>query len=294
MAGLRYLPLAALALAAFASAQGIYHRNSKGVQVGARGDQLELLKQLRVEAMDLMIEQELIKQAAERERIDVDVEEVDKQMEELHAVFDSDDQFRMKLKDEGFTEESFRRHVERMAAAKIYLDRIRADASDVRDAEVEQFYAENPDRLTLPERVRVRHILLKWKPMGTQDDRAAIRKQMEPILERARAGEDFAALAEEFSEDSATKAAGGDTGLFHRGTMVPAFEEVAFSLQPGVISDPVDTVFGVHILKLEERQACCRSMTFASSCATTYAKRKWRGPWKAKSTNCGQPRTSKC
>jgi parvulin-like peptidyl-prolyl isomerase len=234
MARLRYLPLAALALAAFASAQGIYpgdavrvndetisyqrfhgfyveYRNSKGVQVGARGDQLELLKQLRVEAMDLMIEQELIKQAAERERIDVDVEEVDKQMEELHAVFDSDDQFRMKLKDEGFTEESFRRHVERMAAAKIYLDRIRADASDVRDAEVEQFYAENPDRLTLPERVRVRHILLKWKPMGTQDDRAAIRKQMEPILERAR-------------------------------------------LQPGVISDPVDTVFGVHILKLEERQ----------------------------------------
>jgi parvulin-like peptidyl-prolyl isomerase len=278
MARLRYLPLAALALAAFASAQGIYpgdavrvndetisyqrfhgfyveYRNSKGVQVGARGDQLELLKQLRVEAMDLMIEQELIKQAAERERIDVDVEEVDKQMEELRAVFDNDDQFRMKLKDEGFTEESFRRHVERMAAAKIYLDRIRADASDVRDAEVEQFYAENPDRLTLPERVRVRHILLKWKPMGTQDDRAAIRKQMEPILERARAGEDFAALAEEFSEDSATKAAGGDTGLFHRGTMVPAFEDVAFSLQPGEISDPVDTVFGVHILKLEEHQA---------------------------------------
>jgi parvulin-like peptidyl-prolyl isomerase len=236
--------------------QGFYveYRNSKGVQVGARGDQLELLKRLRIEAMDLMIEQELVKQAAEKEGIAGDPAEVDKQIAELREVFDTDEQFRMKLEGDGYTEETYRRHVERMAAAKVYLDRVRADAADVRDAEVEQFYEENEDRLTLPEQVRVRHILLTWKPMGTQDDRAAIRKQMEPILERARAGEDFAALAREFSEDSATKGNGGDTGFFYRGTMVPAFEQAAFSLQAGEVSDPVDTVFGVHILKLEGRQ----------------------------------------
>jgi parvulin-like peptidyl-prolyl isomerase len=236
--------------------QGFYveYRNSKGVQVGARGDQLELLKQLRVEAMGLMIEQELVKQAAENEGIAGDPAEVDKQIAELRDVFDTDEQFRMKLEADGYTEETYRRHVQRMAAAKVYLDRIRADASDVRDSEVEQFYEENEARLTLPEQVRVRHILLTWKPMGTQDDRAAIREQMEPILERARAGEDFAALAREFSEDSATKGNGGDTGFFYRGTMVPAFEQAAFALQPGEVSDPVDTVFGVHIIKLEERQ----------------------------------------
>ena len=236
--------------------QGFYveYRNSKGVQVGARGDQLELLKQLRIEAMDLMIEQELVKQAAENEGVAGDPAEVDKQIAELRDVFDTDEQFRMKLEADGYTEETYRRHVQRMAAAKVYLDRIRADASDVRDSEVEQFYEENEARLTLPEQVRVRHILLTWKPMGTQDDRAAIREQMEPILERARAGEDFAALAREFSEDSATKGNGGDTGFFYRGTMVPAFEQAAFALQPGDVSDPVDTVFGVHIIKLEERQ----------------------------------------
>jgi parvulin-like peptidyl-prolyl isomerase len=276
MAGFRFIPLATLVIGCLAAAQGIYpgdavrvndetisyqrfqgfyveYRNSRGVQVGARGDQLELLKQLRVEAMDLMIEQELVKQAAEKAGVEGDAEEVDKQIEELRAVFDSDDQFRMKLEADGHTEESFRRHVERMAAAKVFLDRIRADASDVRDAEVETFYEENEYRLTLPEQVRVRHILLKWKPLGTQDDRAALREQMRPILERARAGEDFAALAREYSEDSATRVYGGDTGLFPRGSMVPAFEEVAFGLQPGEVSEPVDTVFGVHILKLEER-----------------------------------------
>ena len=99
----------------------------------------------------------------------------------------------------------------------------------------------------------MRHILLTWKPLGTQDDRAAIRKQMDPILERARDGEDFAALAAEFSDDFATKNAGGDTGLFYRGQMAPEFEEVAFALEQGEISDPVETGYGVHILKLEER-----------------------------------------
>lgn len=231
----------------------IEYRNTKGVAVGARGDQLELLAQLRREAMDLIIEQTLVGQAAEEAGIEVDPAEVDLHVEELRAVYNSDDSFRMKLRDDGFTEESYRRHIARMTAAKIYLDRVRADAWDVSDADLKRFYEENESRLTLPERVRVRHILLTWKPLGTQDDRAAIHKQMEPILERARNGEDFAELATRLSDDYATKNAGGDTGLFPRGTMVPAFEEVAFALQPGEISDPVETVFGVHILRLEER-----------------------------------------
>lgn len=236
--------------------QGFYteYRSSKGVQVGARGDQLELMKELRREAMDLVIEQELAAQAAAREGIEAAPAEVDKQVEELRSVFDTDAQFRMKLEADGFTEESYRRHVERMVAAKVYLDRIRVDVADVSDVEVEKFYTENEDRLTLPPQLRVRHILLKWKPMGTNDDRAALRKQMAPILERARSGEDFAALAREFSEDSSTRSSGGDTGLFGPGTMVPEFEQAAYSLKVGEISDPVSTVFGVHILKLEERQ----------------------------------------
>ena len=234
--------------------QGLYveHRNSIGVQVGARGDQLELLTRLRKEAMDLLIEQVLVKQAADKESIEVDSAEVDKTIEEFRAVFKTDLSYESRLQGEGFTEESYRKHVERMIASKIYLDRIRVDVADVSDSELEQYYRDNERRLTLPERVRVRHILLTWKPLGTQDDRETIRRQMDPILERARNGEDFAALAAEFSDDFATKSVGGDTGLFHRGQMAPAFEEAAFALEPGEISDPVETGFGVHILKLEE------------------------------------------
>ncbi len=234
----------------------IEYRNSKGVAVGARGDQLELLKRLRREALDGVIEQELVSQAAERRGVQVDAAEVDAAMAELKSVFEDPKGFEFRLQSEGFSDEqSYRRHVERMLAAKKYLDAVRGSNATVSDEELEAYYRDNERRLTFPEQVRVRHILLTWKPLGTKDDRAALREQMAAILERARAGEDFAALAREYSDDSATKESGGDTGFFHRGQMVPAFENAAFSLAPGEISEPVETVFGVHIIRLEERQA---------------------------------------
>ena len=229
------------------------YRNSEGVAVGARGDQLGLLTRLREEAMELMIDQELIRQAAEAAGIEVSADEIDAVVAELRDVFETDEAFEMRLQTEGFTADGYRRHVKRMLAAKRYLDDIRAAASPVDDAELEAYYQDNTRRLTLPEQVRVRHILLTWKPLGTPDDRAALREQMTPILERARGGEDFAELAREFSDDGATRELGGDTGLFTRGQMVPAFEAVAFALQPGEVSDPVETAYGVHILRLEER-----------------------------------------
>ena len=233
----------------------IEYRNSKGVAVGARGDQLELLKRLRREAMDLLIEQVLVAQAAEQSGIKAGSADIDKSITELRSIFDNDSAFQMKLDGEGFTQESFRTHVGRMMIAKQYLDKIRMAAADVTDEQLEDYYANNESRVTLPEQVRVRHILVTWKPMGKPDDRAFIREQMEPILERARAGEDFAALAREFSDDYATKQVGGDTGLFRRGQMAPAFEAAAFALEPGEISDVVETPFGVHIIRLEERRA---------------------------------------
>lgn len=230
----------------------VEYRNSQGIAVGARGDQLPLLTRLRQEAMDKIIEQELVRQAALEQGIAVRAEEVEAQVEELRSVFDNPVSFTNRLESEGFNEETYREHVKGMIAAKRYLDDVRQSVGEVSDEELEAFYRDNERRLTFPEQVRVRHILLTWKPLGTRDDRATIREQMTPILERARNGEDFAELARQYSDDYATAKNGGDTGLFRRGQMVPAFEEVAFALEPGEISDPVETPYGVHILRLEE------------------------------------------
>ncbi len=229
------------------------YRRPYGVNVAGRGDHLEKLTRLRREAMDLMIEQELIRQAAEAQGIEVSTGEIDAALTEVSEPFKTSEEFTRRIESEGFTEESYREHVARMIAAAKYLDGVRAGVATVSDEELETYYRDNELRLTLPEQVRVRHILLTWKPMGTTDDRAAIRKQMAPILEQARSGEDFAELARKHSDDS-TAGQSGDTGFFHRGQMVPAFESVAFALQPGEVSDPVETAFGVHILRLEERK----------------------------------------
>ena len=86
------------------------------------------------------------------------------------------------------------------------------------------------------------------------EEQKQARKKAEGILARIQAGEDFATLATEFSEDTGTKQKGDDLGFFQRGRMVPEFEKAAFSLEPGKVSDIVQSNFGFHIIKVEDRK----------------------------------------
>jgi peptidyl-prolyl cis-trans isomerase C len=95
----------------------------------------------------------------------------------------------------------------------------------------------------------VKAYIAKHPEFDTKQSRA----KAEDILKRARAGEDFAALAKEFSTDPGSKNEGGELGWFGRGQMVKPFEDAAFSLQPGQISDIVESDFGFHIIQVEER-----------------------------------------
>ena len=235
---------------------GLYqeHQRDRGVAIAARGDQLPLLTEMRKEAMDMLIEQELIIQAAAARGIEVTAEEIDAAWADISEPFDGKQRFMLRLDTEGYTEDSYRDHLKRMIPAKKYLDEIRMQAMQVSDEELEQYYRDNEYRLTLPGQVRVRHILLSWKPLGKPDDRAALFEQIQAILEKARAGEDFAKLASEYSDDS-SRLHGGDVGFIRRGQMVAAFEAAAFALkEPGDMSDIVETNFGLHIIRLEERK----------------------------------------
>jgi parvulin-like peptidyl-prolyl isomerase len=128
----------------------------------------------------------------------------------------------------------------------------------VTDADAKKFYDEHPAYFEQPEMVQVRHILLMTVDPATRqplsaDEQAAKHKQIEDILKRARAGEDFAKLASKYSEDPGSKDDGGELPPFARGQMVPEFESAAFSLDTNQISDVVTTTFGYHIIKLLEK-----------------------------------------
>jgi peptidyl-prolyl cis-trans isomerase D len=119
---------------------------------------------------------------------------------------------------------------------------------------VKAYYDEHrTDRFDAPESVRARHILIKLEPGADEKARAAARKKAEDALARAKKGEDFAKLAEKLSDDPGSAKSGGDLGTFSRGKMVPAFETAAFALAPGQLSEIVESPFGFHVIKVEEK-----------------------------------------
>ena len=116
--------------------------------------------------------------------------------------------------------------------------------------DVERNYNEQLGKYTTPEQIRASHILLTTE--GKDD--AAVRTQAEQVLKEVKSGADFAALAKKYSQDEVSAAQGGDLDYFSRGRMVAAFDNAAFALGPGEISDLVKTEFGYHIIKLTDRK----------------------------------------
>jgi peptidyl-prolyl cis-trans isomerase D len=127
-----------------------------------------------------------------------------------------------------------------------YLDEVQPT-----DMEIEDFYRLHQEDYKEAEKVRARHILFRIPPKAKTSDIQAIQKRADMVLDLARNGEDFAALARKYSQDS-TAPKGGDLGYFTREDMVKPFSDSAFSLEKGEISDLVRTRFGLHIIKVED------------------------------------------
>ncbi|HJQ71106.1 MAG TPA: peptidylprolyl isomerase [Blastocatellia bacterium] len=125
---------------------------------------------------------------------------------------------------------------------------------ELQKPEIEQYYNEHKSELG---QVRARHILIKTDPHDLGENpggKEEARKKAQSILERVRNGEDFASLAQQHSDDEASKPEGGDLGFFTRGSMVPQFDQVVFTLKPGQVSELVETQYGFHIIKVEEQR----------------------------------------
>jgi peptidyl-prolyl cis-trans isomerase D len=150
---------------------------------------------------------------------------------------------------------------EKRSLALVILDQSKIEQSiNPSDADLQRLYNADKDRFRTPERVKVRHILLKTTGKSPEED-AKIKAKAEDLLKQIKAGGDFAERARKNSEDTSSAVKGGELGWIVRGQTVKPFEDAAFSLKPNELSNAIKTEYGYHILQvLDHEQA--HQMTF--------------------------------
>jgi peptidyl-prolyl cis-trans isomerase C len=181
-------------------------------------------------------------------------EEIAAGMQAIRTQFASDAELDKALAERGFDRARLERDVAEGVSVRKWLEREVIPSVTVSAADVRAFYDANPERMVEPERVHARHILIRVDAQARAEQKAAARRRLEEIRARLAGGADFAALAQESSDDKGSGARGGDLGWFYRGQMVPAFEQAAFSLPPHELSEVVETRFGFHLLEVLERR----------------------------------------
>lgn len=217
-------------------------------------------KSAETAVLNQLVSAELLFQEARKLEIK-DIEKlVTKKIDDAKAKFSSPAQFYKSLSDNGITENELKDY----ARKEIYINNLIevriASKVVVTDDEERRFYDENPDMFKMPESVRASHILIGFDPKASDAERNLAREKAETILKKVRGGADFSTAAKENSTCPSSKQ-GGDLGFFTRGQMVLPFENVAFKLNIGEVSDVVETQFGYHIIKVLEKQPA-RSIFF--------------------------------
>ena len=215
------------------------------------GDELdETVKRMRAGLLVEMVDRKILLDRAKAMFSDLDgiKNSYFEGFKESQGITD-DAEFARMLEQEGLTVESFKLRLLEMYAPEEVLRYEVGNRISVSDEEVETYYREHPEQFALKDEVTVREIVLL---ADTDAKRNSRRPEAEQIVERARAGESFATLAKELSE-AGTKAESGLLGEVERGDLSAQLESVAFTLEAGQVSDPIETDYGFHILMVEKR-----------------------------------------
>lgn len=205
-------------------------------------------------ALDQLVTYTLLSQETRARKVTVTDAEIDGNLKQMQSQFPNELEFKKALTARGMTVEKLRSDaridmsINRMMEAEV------ASTPPPTDVQVREFYDKNPDKFKQEEAVRASHILIPADEKADEATKKKARAEIDDILKQLKGGADFAELAKKHSKDGSA-AQGGDLNFFAKGQMVPAFDQVAFSLKPGEMSDVVTTPFGYHIIKVTERRA---------------------------------------
>lgn len=230
--------------------QAIEHELARLVQFYSQHmPEEELRKQLdvlRSRAIDQAIGSKLLFLEAEKLNIQVPKEDIDNSIFGMAKELGGMDKLREQLKKQNLSEEIFREQIRRGRRVDILVSQIVSEASEPTEEEARDHFEAHKDEYTKPERVLAQHILITPKDGSDASKKEALEK-IEAIRERVLAGADFGDEATKYSDCPSGKN-GGSLGWFSKGMMVPPFEQAAFGMEVGGVSDVVETQFGFHII----------------------------------------------
>ena len=213
----------------------------------------EQLNAMRKKTLDNLIDEEILYQQSQKKGINVDPPKIQAQIDAFKKKYPSEAKYQEALKSMQATEASIRTKVKRRLAIQRLIFTEIVDHISITEKESQDFYTQHPEYFNQPERVRASHILIKVAPEADASAKQKAEEKIKDIQQKIKTGSDFAALAKEFSEGPSGPK-GGDLGYFPRGKMVKPFEDAAFAMQVGDVSDTVKTRFGFHLIKLTDRK----------------------------------------
>ena len=234
-------------------------------QAAQQGQQLNAQQneQLQQDILERLIEEELLYQQAIKQDIEVSQEEVDSQLQRTRSNFNSEEQFNSALAQAGLTQEQLEEQIRRQLTINRLIAEKVGQNFQATEEEAQTFYDENPQFFQQGEQIEARHVLVSTEGVEGEEAMNEARQRAENIKQELEEGADFAEVARERS-DGPSASRGGSLGTFGRGQMVPAFEEAAFNLEVGEISDIVQTQFGLHIIQVTDK-AESGKMAFAEA-----------------------------
>jgi peptidyl-prolyl cis-trans isomerase C len=213
----------------------------------------EFRQELVEQSLGELVGAELIYQKAVASGVKATEAEVAAEFTRFSKTFSSDADLNLALASRGLDRTGLNRELEKSITISKYIQETVVKKIVVTPAELSQYYQQHTEEFRHPDLVRTSHILITVADGATPEQEKLARGRAESVLARAKKGEDFAKLAKEYSTD-ASASQGGDIGLTPRDQLAPEYEEAAFTLPVGTISNLVRTQFGFHIIKVTEKR----------------------------------------
>ena len=210
--------------------------------------------EFRRRVLDEMIDRELLYQKAVASNVTLTDAELTESMSKIKAGFPDEKAFAAQLAKDSMDVAGIQSIVRHAMVIDKYVKAEIIPKVKVTPEDEAKFYEESKEKMKRPAGVRASHILIRAAKDAPADQKAAAKVKADEALAKAKKGDDFAALAKEYSQDPGSAPNGGDLGFFPKGQMVPEFDAAAWSMQKGQISGIVVTDFGYHIIKVTDKR----------------------------------------